>query len=151
MFYVSKYSHKPQLESKMEAKANSNSSILILQAYERLITFSERIGFKKLIERLSSDILHANEQANVYIEAIRNEYEYNLSQQIYVSDKSWQMVSDFKDQQIFIIGQLLNAIPKNAQGPDLAKAMIEYLHADERASLQSIVLESLRFEARQQI
>ncbi len=128
----------------------SNSTILVLQAYERLITLSERIGFNKLTERLLSDILSANEQANVFIEAIRNEYEYNLSQQIYVSDKAWQMVTDFKEQQIFIIRQLVNVIPNNAQGADLSTAMIQFINADEQASLQSIVIETLRFEARQQ-
>ena len=127
----------------------SNSTILVLQAYERLITLSERIGFNKLTERLLSDILSANEQANVFIEAIRNEYEYNLSQQIYVSDKAWQMVTDFKEQQIFIIRQLVNVIPNNAQGADLSTAMIQFINADEQASLQSIVIETLRFEARQ--
>ena len=102
-----------------------------------------------MTERLLSDILSANEQSNVFIEAIRNEYEYNLSQQIYVSDKAWQMVTDFKEQQIFIIRQLVNVLPNNAQGADLSTAMVQFINADEQASLQSIVIETLRFEARQ--
>ena len=144
------YSKKPKAAPKIMQQDASNSTILVLQAYERLITLSERIGFNKLTERLLSDILSANEQANVFIEAIRNEYEYNLSQQIYVSDKAWQMVTDFKEQQIFIIRQLVNVIPNNAQGADLSTAMIQFINADEQASLQSIVIETLRFEARQQ-
>jgi len=144
------YSKKPKAAPKIMQQDASNSTILVLQAYERLITLSERIGFNKLTERLLSDILSANEQANVFIEAIRNEYEYNLSQQIYVSDKAWQMVTDFKEQQIFIIRQLVNVLPNNAQGADLSTAMIQFINADEQASLQSIVIETLRFEARQQ-
>ena len=143
------YSKKPKAAPKTIQQDISNSNSLVLQAYERLITLSERIGFNKLTERLLSDILSANEQANVFIEAIRNEYEYNLSQQLYVSDKAWQMVTDFKEQQIFIIIQLVNVLPKNAQGADLSKAMIQFLNADEKASLQLIVIETLRFEARQ--
>jgi hypothetical protein len=143
------YSKKPKTAPKIMQQDASNSTILVLQAYERLITLSERIGFNKLTERLLSDILSANEQANVFIEAIRNEYEYNLSQQIYVSDKAWQMVTDFKEQQIFIIRQLVNVLPNNAQGADLSTAMVQFINADEQASLQSIVIETLRFEARQ--
>jgi hypothetical protein len=143
------YSKKPTAATTIMQQDASNSTILVLQAYERLITLSERIGFNKLTERLLSDILSANEQANVFIEAIRNEYEYNLSQQIYVSDKAWQMVTDFKEQQIFIIRQLVNVLPNKAQGADLSKAMIQFINADEKASLQSIVIETLRFEARQ--
>jgi hypothetical protein len=143
------YSKKPKAAPKIIQQDASNSTILVLQAYERLITLSERIGFNKLTERLLSDILSANEQSNVFIEAIRNEYEYNLSQQIYVSDKAWQMVTDFKEQQIFIIRQLVNVLPNNAQGADLSTAMVQFINADEQASLQSIVIETLRFEARQ--
>lgn len=145
------YNKKTNTKPEVVQPQASNSSFLMLQAYERLITLSERIGFSKLTERLSSDILGADEQANVFIEAIRNEFEYNLSQQIYVSDKAWQMVADFKDQQIFIIGQLLNVLPKNSSGSDLVRAMMDFILADEKASLQSIVLETLRFEARQKI
>jgi hypothetical protein len=145
------YSKKPKTAPKIMQQDASNSTILVLQAYERLITLSERIGFNKLTERLLSDILSANEQANVFTEAIRNEYEYNLSQQIYVSDKAWQMVTDFKEQQIFIIRQLVNVLPNNAQGADLSTAMIQFINADEQASLQSIVIETLRFEARQKL
>ena len=72
------YSEKPTAATTIMQQDASNSTILVLQAYERLITLSERIGFNKLTERLLSDILSANEQANVFIEAIRNEYEYNL-------------------------------------------------------------------------
>jgi hypothetical protein len=61
------------------------------------------------------------------------------------------MVADFKEQQIFIIGQLLSVLPKNSTGSDLIRAMIDFINADEKASLQSIVLETLRFEARQKI
>ncbi len=143
------YSKNPKPAPKTTQQDASNSTFLVLQAYERLITLSERIGFNKLTERLLSDILSASEQANVFIEAIRNEYEYNLSQQIYVSNKAWQMVTDFKEQQIFIIRQLVNVLPNNAQGEDLSKAMIQFINADEKASLQSIVIETLRFEARQ--
>jgi hypothetical protein len=145
------YNKKTKIKPEILQQNATNSSFLMLQAYERLITLSERIGFNKLTERLSSDILGANEQANVFIEAIRNEFEYNLSQQIYVSDKAWQMVADFKEQQIFIIGQLLSVLPKNSTGSDLIRAMIDFINADEKASLQSIVLETLRFEARQKI
>lgn len=149
VFFLFRKSKKTNLNTKDKPTLPSN--MLVLQGYERMITLAERIGFAKLIDRLSSNQLGAAEQADVYIEAIKNEYEYNLSQQIYISDKSWQMVSDFKDQQIYIIKQLINAIPQNANSKDLANAMTEFLKADEKASLQSLVLENLRFEARQYI
>jgi len=127
----------------------SQSTGLIIQAYERLVTLAERIGFKSLISRFPTGSLNTVELGEVLKEAIRNEFEFNLSQQIYVSEKSWTALSDLKDQQLFIIDQLMNALPKEATGKDLQKAMLSYLNADQNASMQSIVLEILRYEARQ--
>ena len=127
----------------------SQSTGLIIQAYERLVTLAERVGFKSLISRFSAGSLNAIELGEVLKEAIRNEFEFNLSQQIYVSEKSWTALSDLKDQQLFIIDQLMNALPKEATGKDLQEAMLCYLNADQNASMQSIVLETLRYEARQ--
>jgi len=120
-----------------------------IQSYERLVIFAERIGFKSLIDRLSSDILNANEQSIVYTEAIRNEFDHNLSQQIYISEKASQAVVDLKDQQIFVINLLISTIPPESTGKDLSAAMLTLLSSDENASMQTTVLEALRFEARQ--
>jgi hypothetical protein len=42
-------------------KTSQNSNLMRIQSYERLVIFAERIGFKSLIDRLSSDILNAKE------------------------------------------------------------------------------------------
>lgn len=146
MFYRKKQPQKLQVETPL---ADNKMSFMKIQAYERLVILTERIGFKSLIERLPSESLNARELGNVFTEAIRNEYDHNLSQQIYVSEKSWQAVADLKDQQIFIINQLIQTIHPEATGKDLALAMLSFLKADENASMQSAVLETLRFEAKQ--
>ena len=127
---------------------NNNMSMLSLQAYERLIIFSERVGFKSLIERLPTGKMSAQELAYVFVEAIRNEFDFNLSQQIYVSEKSWQAIIDLKDQQIFIITEVVKTLPNESMGIELAKALLSFLQVDEKASLQSAVLETIRFEAK---
>jgi hypothetical protein len=131
------------------AKSNQQSSLMKIQSYERLVIFAERIGFKSLIDRISSDILNAKELGIVFTEAIRNEFDHNLSQQIYISEKAWQAIVDLKDQQIFIINLLVSTLPPEASGKELSEAMLSLLKADENASMQTTVLEALRFEARQ--
>lgn len=130
-------------------KSSQQSSLMKIQSYERLVIFAERIGFKSLIDRLSSNILNAKELGIVFSEAIRNEFDHNLSQQIYISEKAWQAIVDLKDQQIFIINLLINTLPPEASGKELSEAMLSLLKADENASMQTTVLEALRFEARQ--
>jgi hypothetical protein len=147
VFYYRQKRHKNTAQNAPIPASHSKS--LIIQAYERLVTLAERVGFKSLISRFSAGSLNAIELGEVLKEAIRNEFEFNLSQQIYVSEKSWTALSDLKDQQLFIIDQLMNALPKEATGKDLQEAMLSYLNADQNASMQSIVLETLRYEARQ--
>jgi hypothetical protein len=146
LFYRKK---QPKILPAEAPPADNKMSFMKIQAYERLIILTERIGFKSLIERLPSESLNARELGNVFTEAIRNEFDHNLSQQIYVSEKSWQALVDLKDQQIFIINQLIQTIYPEAPGKDLALGMLSFLKADEHASMQPAVLETLRHEARQ--
>ena len=130
-------------------KTSQNSALMRIQSYERLVIFAERIVFKSLIDRLSSDSLNAKELGIVFTEAIRNEFDHNISQQIYISEKAWQAIVDLKDQQIFIINLLISTLAPDASGKNLSEAMLALLSADENASMQTTVLEALRFEARQ--
>ena len=83
------------------------------------------------------------------VESIKQEYEYNLSQQLYVSARAWQAVTNLKEQNIFILHQLGHTLPGTATGLDLSKRVIELLDADPKTSLHSMVLDALRYEARQ--
>lgn len=133
------------------AVPSAGNNTLILQAYERLITLSERIGFQSLSQRLHSDLLNASELANVYAEAIRSEYDYNISQQLYVNEGIWQAITDFKDQQLFILNQVVKTLPAQANGHTLNEALALFLKMDENATLQHTVLQLIRFEAKKQI
>ena len=135
--------------TKKEQKKPAYNATLQLQAYERLTILAERISLKNLISRVSS----ANMQAAVYhsllVESIKQEYEYNLSQQLYVSAQAWQAVTNLKEQNIFILHRLAHTLPDSATGMDLSKRIIELLDADPKTSLHTIVLDALRYEARQ--
>lgn len=119
-----------------------------MQAYERLVTFIERAGFPALVDRLPAGTLSATQLSDVFKEAIRTEFEHNLSQQIYIAEGSWQAICDMKDQQLFILTQLSLALPANASGSDLTKAIQDFLAADPNASIQPLVLDLIRNEAK---
>jgi hypothetical protein len=76
---------------------------LRLQAYERLTLFLERIAPGALVLRvhkanMTSRMLHAD-----LLATIREEYEHNVTQQIYVSDRSWAQVKMAKEETLRII------------------------------------------------
>lgn len=125
--------------------------MLIMQAYERLITFSERCGFKSLLERFPAGTMDANQLQVVYRESIRSEFEHNLSQQIYVPENIWQAVNDLKEQQLFIIEQVTAALPEKSPGTVLEAAILHFQKSAPNASMQPLVLDALRNAARKQL
>jgi|694.fasta_scaffold42763_6 hypothetical protein len=127
------------------------SALLTAQAYERLVAFTERCSFTALANRLPAGNMLAGQLAEVFKEAISVEFEHNLSQQIYVSEPAWQVVIDLKDQQIFIINELAHAISRDAPGQTLVDSIKAFLGADPNASIQPMVLDVLKKEARQHL
>lgn len=125
---------------------NNETAKLKLQALERLTVFAERSGLKNLIGRVesmntSSASLHAS-----LVETLKTEYEYNVSQQIYVSPEVWHAVTRLKDQNIYIINQIAGTLPPQATALDLGKRILEY-SMNKDAELNVIVLDALRYEA----
>jgi len=95
-----------------------------LQAHERLALFLERISPSKLIQQIQpgSDDKKLYELALVF--RVNEEFEHNLTQQIYVSNKCWEMVTTSKNATMMFIKQIAeDENVKTAQ--DLQKALIE--------------------------
>ena len=67
-----------------------------LQAYERLTLLMERISPESLLLRCMTGELTTKQYEGVLIANIREEWEHNLSQQIYVSHEVWQLVCQAK-------------------------------------------------------
>lgn len=127
---------------------NNETIKLQLQAYERLTLLSERISLPNLISRIPNAGVSLRNMQHALVEAIKTEYEYNLSQQVYVSPEAWRAVNNLKEQNIYIINQLASTLPQHASGLDLNKHIIDYLMNNSRASLHNVVLEALNFEAK---
>ncbi|NER11381.1 hypothetical protein SAMN06265375_103261 [Muriicola jejuensis] len=67
-----------------------------LQAYERLALFLERISIPNLVVRVAPKSADKAAYENLLIRNIENEYEHNLSQQIYMSDECWNVIKAAK-------------------------------------------------------
>ena len=63
-----------------------------LQAYERMVLFLERINPNKLLTRVLPTSEDHIDYLNLLINSVQQEFEHNLSQQIYMSNKSWDMI-----------------------------------------------------------
>jgi len=132
-----------------ERKSNEPDILkLRLQAYERITLLTERIALQNLLSRNTNSSLTCRQMQLTLIDSIKQEYDYNISQQIYVSTEVWRAVNNLKEQNIYIINQLASTLPAQASGMDLNKHIIDYLINNSNASLHNIVLDAINFEAK---
>lgn len=96
-----------------------------LQAYERIILLLERITPSNLVSRLSASDYSAEEFQQILIHEIRNEFNHNLSQQVYMSDSAWTYVTTAIEQTISVINSSAGPLEEKAKGFDLARAILE--------------------------
>lgn len=67
-----------------------------LQAYERMALFLERISIPSLVVRVAPVGNDKNAYETLLIKNIEKEFDHNLSQQIYLSDESWNIIKTAK-------------------------------------------------------
>lgn len=134
-------------ETKKEIAADV-SKHTILQAYERLSLLVSRIGLPNLITRLNVPNSTAYDMQMLLLQTIREEYEFNTSQQIYVSSNAWNAVKTLKEQNMLIINQIAAALPEHATGGDLNKIILDFLMTDKRGNLHELASAVVAEEAK---
>lgn len=84
-------------------EGKKHTTTLKLQAYERMTMFLERITPSNLVFRVK--VQNENKQAYEMslIHTIEKEFEHNITQQIYISDACWNVISTSKDSTIQLI------------------------------------------------
>ncbi len=142
------------LKTKKEIKEpvdNFNARPLQLQAYERLVMLAERIALPNIISRANSNNpgISAREMHLLLLESIKQEYEYNASQQIYVTPVAWDAVKNLKDQNMLMINQVASTLPPDASGHDLNRRILEFVMNQPKGQMHTVVLEAINYEAKQ--
>ena len=139
--------------NKLKARVNGgkpgNNELvkLKLQALERFTLFAERASLKNLVSRTPATGLRVVDLQLVLLETLKSEYEYNVTQQIYIDPKLWQAIGNLKDQNTYIINQIAAMLPSDANGIELSKRILEYAATND-ADLSGIVLNALQYEAK---
>lgn len=77
--------------------SQKNTLPIRLQAYERMALFLERISMTNLVVRVAPKSPDKTEYENLLIRTIENEFEHNLSQQIYMTDECWNVIKAAKN------------------------------------------------------
>jgi hypothetical protein len=112
---------------KLEVRSRAIETILPnrLQAYERMCLFLERISPQSMLLRLNEPGISARDFHRLLLDEIRNEYNHNVSQQIYMSENVWNMVKNAKEDLVIQINEASSQLPPEATSLDLAKKIFE--------------------------
>lgn len=151
LFWTERKKNQVALNAPVEKGKDPGTTQLQLQAYERLILLADRIALPNLISRVGKSDTTAREMQQILLHTIRQEYEYNVTQQIYVSQAAWDAVTNLKEQNMLIINQVASLLPPDASGTDLNKYLLEMLVENPNVSLHKIVEEAINFEAKKLI
>lgn len=142
------YFNKNSSETEQPKATDISVKPLQLQAYERLVILTERIALPNLISRLSQPNFSAREMQVMLIETIKQEFEYNASQQIYVSPQAWDAIRNLRDQNMLIINTISKTLQPNATASDLNRQLIESMMREEKEALHTYVANTLNAEAK---
>ncbi|MCC6939799.1 MAG: hypothetical protein IT226_16410 [Flavobacteriales bacterium] len=98
---------------------------LRLQAYERLALFLERIQPGPLVLRLHQGNMDTGDLQQALVSTIREEYEHNVTQQIYVSDKAWSKVKQAKEETIRLVNLSYEQVGEHPSSSELSRRIFE--------------------------
>lgn len=135
---VAFYLLKPYLNNKeklqlleLKRSASAQTLPLRLQAYERIVLLVDRINPSNMLLRLNTPDYSAAELRSILITEVRNEFQHNITQQIYVSPRAWELVKRIKNDTLNLVNQAAQSQAAGAAGIDLGRALLGHLSQQE--------------------
>ncbi len=143
--YVVMHTFLEREKAQMQLKLNlENAKKLVpirLQAYERLVLLMERISPELLIPRVYKKDMTPEQFHYALVATIRQEYEHNLSQQIYVSVEAWEAVRTAKENILKLINTVASDEKFNDSVQKMSRVIIEtYASVDNTPTDQAIAI-----------
>jgi hypothetical protein len=141
-YLASRYFRSEDEKRKQKLALNNQNLItpLRLQAYERIILYLERINPESLLMRHSRQGFTNQQLQNELLTAIRAEFEHNLSQQIYISNKAWEMLKNAKNSTIQLINGTAETLNNDEPSINLSKAILEKIIKGEKNPVAEAIL-----------
>jgi hypothetical protein len=123
-----------QRDHEFRIKNSNNVTPVRLQAYERLALLLERISPQSLLMRMPPHEITASDYHQQLLSHIRQEFEHNLSQQIYVSPLLWEIIRRARENLVGIINKSAEEIDNEAPALSLSKKIIDnYIEEENQA------------------
>ncbi|MEA3505162.1 MAG: hypothetical protein U9R32_08195, partial [Bacteroidota bacterium] len=139
-FLLKKFVEEKSREKLIDLKAQNNKTIvpIRLQAYERMILLLERISPSSMIFRVITPTMSATDLHSALLVDIRNEFEHNLSQQLYISKQAWINIKNAREELVRIINTAATQLQQEASAQELSTEIFA-LYVNEDSSLQTAI------------
>lgn len=113
----------------MEIKQGQQGTTLPLrlQAYERLSLLCERIAIPNLILRLKTEGMQAGALRIALLMGVQQEFEHNLTQQVYVSEQLWEIIKLAKSDTVNLVSAVAEGVNPQADAKELIAALFKAL------------------------
>jgi hypothetical protein len=140
-FFVIKYWREQQAQAnalqwqQIQTKKAKTTLPMRLQAYERLTLLCERINIPNLIKRLRAEGASVNDLRFALLIGIQQEFEHNVTQQIYVSDNLWNILRIARDNTAEIINIAAEKLDPKADANALIEGIFTILSEQKGDSL----------------
>ncbi len=96
-----------------------------LEAYQRLILLLERLHPAHLTLRVLQVQATAKMQQTVLLQTVRDEFEHNIAQQLFVSEQAWKALVQSKEEVIRVINMAASTLDANASATELSAKILE--------------------------
>ena len=120
-----------QLHAKVMEEGVKITLPLRLQAYERLCLFLERITIANLVSRITQPKLSGKNMQHLLLHEIREEFNHNLSQQIYISHTAWEQIKVAVEEIILLINRSADELPETGTHTELIKKIFTHMQVQK--------------------
>ncbi|OFX24930.1 MAG: hypothetical protein A2033_14805 [Bacteroidetes bacterium GWA2_31_9] len=149
-FFAKSFFDNESQKRRLEYKSNNQKLItpVRLQAYERLTLLLERISPESLIMRCQSQGMTVKQLQSDLLSVIRAEFDHNLSQQIYVSPQTWEIIKSTRENIVKLVNSCSDGLNADAPAIELSRRILETVMANEK-NPTAIALDFLKAEVKQ--
>lgn len=134
-------------QKKQAVKEKREETIKLLiplrfQAYERLALLLERISPEQLIARMPEEGRDGPAWVvqQWLVQSIREEFQHNITQQVYVEEATWLKVREAVDQLIWQVNQLPSRVGPEADGRTLLRQWVAFRVEQPNALEEALAL-----------
>ena len=111
---------------KLELKVQALKIVMPLkvQAYERFLLYLERVQLPQLVKRIYTPGMEKGALHLLLLQNVREEFEHNLAQQLYVSNTTWNAVVNAKEELVNQINTTFEQLKDEEDTSILAQSLV---------------------------